>query len=48
MAICATCNESVDPSTAEHKVEHRGTVYYFCCGHCQAAFEREPEKFAEA
>ena len=48
MAKCATCNESVEPATAEHKVEYRGAVYYFCCRHCLAAFEREPERYAEA
>ena len=46
MPTCATCNESVDPATAEHKVEYRGTVYYFCCRHCLAAFEQEPERYA--
>ena len=48
MAKCATCNESVEPATAEHKVEYRGTVYYFCCRHCLAAFEQEPDRFVEA
>ena len=48
MAKCATCDESVDPATAEHKVEYRGAIYYFCCRHCQADFEQAPEQYAEA
>ena len=48
MATCATCNETVDPATAEHKVEYRGTVYYFCCRHCLAAFEQGPERYVKA
>lgn len=48
MAKCPTCNATVDAAAAEHKVEYKGSVYYFCCGHCQAAFEQEPERFAEA
>lgn len=47
MAKCATCDETVETATAAIKVEYRGTIYYFCCGHCQAAFEQEPERYAE-
>jgi xanthine dehydrogenase accessory factor len=47
MEKCATCNELVDTETAENRAEYRGSVYYFCCRHCQAAFDQDPERYAE-
>jgi len=35
----------VDPSTAKHRAEHAGEVFFFCCGGCQAKFEADPEKY---
>ncbi len=28
------------------KIEYNGDTYYFCCSHCQQAFESSPEGFA--
>jgi Cu+-exporting ATPase len=39
------CGMTVDPATAEHKTEHAGTTYYFCCNGCRMKFEAEPEKY---
>jgi YHS domain-containing protein len=39
---------TVDPATARHRSEHRGTLYYFCCPHCKHAFDRRPEEFLHA
>jgi Cu+-exporting ATPase len=35
----------VDPDQAKHSFEYKGTTYLFCCGGCQAGFERAPEQF---
>ncbi len=29
------------------KTEYRGKIYYFCCPHCQQAFETSPEEYLE-
>ena len=42
------CGMVVDPETARHTCEHDGTTYLFCCGGCQAAFERDPQAFLGA
>jgi len=36
---------NVDPATAEHRLEHAGKSYYFCCGGCVEKFKADPEKY---
>jgi hypothetical protein len=40
---CPVSGKAVDPSTA---IEHEGLRIAFCCKDCQAAFQKEPAKFA--
>ena len=42
------CGMVVDPETARHTHVHAGTTYLFCCGGCQAAFQRDPDAFLAA
>jgi xanthine dehydrogenase accessory factor len=39
------CGMTVDPLTATHKSVHGGTTYWFCSAHCQAEFEKAPERY---
>jgi Cu+-exporting ATPase len=39
------CGMDVDPSTAQHRLEHGGTTYYFCSGHCLEKFKAHPEQY---
>ncbi len=39
------CGMTVDPLTATHKAEFGGTTFWFCSAGCQAAFEKEPQRF---
>ena len=39
------CGMSVDPATAQHKAEHNGSTYYFCCNGCKTKFSADPEKY---
>ena len=39
------CGMNVNPATAKHRQEHRGTTYYFCCAQCQQKFGAEPERY---
>lgn len=39
-ATCPTCGTQVETATAL-KTERGGETYYFCCSHCQEAFERK-------
>ncbi|MBF6594236.1 MAG: XdhC family protein [Thermaceae bacterium] len=39
------CGMSVDIATARHSYQHQGTVYYFCCPHCKAKFQKDPAKY---
>jgi P-type Cu+ transporter len=39
------CGMSVDPKTAEFKMQYQDAAYFFCSGHCQKKFQTAPEKF---
>jgi len=39
------CGMEVDPGTAEHKVDHNGQSYFFCCSHCLEKFRTEPARY---
>jgi uncharacterized membrane protein YraQ (UPF0718 family)/YHS domain-containing protein len=45
MVADPVCGMLVDPASAQRRLEHRGTTYYFCCPGCQQAFEKAPESF---
>lgn len=44
LAQDSVCGMSVDIKKAI-KTEYADRSYYFCCSHCRAAFEKEPEKY---
>ena len=46
-AIDPVCGMTVATAGAEFRSEHAGKNYYFCCGHCQHSFEKEPQKYLE-
>jgi xanthine dehydrogenase accessory factor len=39
------CGMVVDPGRARHQSAYLGSTVYFCCPHCKAAFDKEPEKY---
>jgi len=39
------CGMTVDPITAEAKVEHMGSTYYFCWDGCAQKFQADPERY---
>ncbi|WP_080964126.1 heavy metal translocating P-type ATPase [Rhodopseudomonas palustris] len=41
-AIDPVCGMSVDPATAQHRFDHDGKTYYFCCGGCREKFAADP------
>jgi uncharacterized membrane protein YraQ (UPF0718 family) len=43
-ALDPVCGMSVEIGTAA-KAEYKGEIYYFCCSHCQQAFEHSPEEY---
>ena len=47
-ALDPVCGMSVDKATAAHRSEYAGRFWYFCCGHCQQAFDKDPRRYAEA
>lgn len=44
LATDPVCGMNVEIGKAV-KTEYRGKVYYFCCPHCQQAFETSPEEY---
>ena len=46
-AIDPVCGMSIEVGKAA-KAEHSGETYYFCCSHCQQAFESGPEEYVGA
>ena len=43
-ALDPVCGMSVEIGNAA-KAEYEGETYYFCCSHCQQAFEHSPEEY---
>ncbi len=39
------CGMSVDRATAEHRCDHDGTTYYFCCAGCRTKFAADPTRY---
>ncbi|MBV8133954.1 MAG: heavy metal translocating P-type ATPase [Alphaproteobacteria bacterium] len=39
------CGMSVEPTTAEHRVEHAGRSYFFCSARCRERFSAEPARY---
>ena len=46
-ALDPVCGMNVEVGKAA-KAEYSGETYYFCCSHCQQAFESSPEKYVGA
>ena len=44
-AIDPICSMSVDIAKAKFMSEHKGELFYFCCGGCKTKFDQEPEKY---
>ncbi len=44
LAIDPVCGMNVEIGKAT-KTEYRGGIYYFCCPHCQQAFESRPQEY---
>ena len=42
------CGMSVEVATAQHRAEHAGRTYYFCCGGCRERFLASPDRYAAA
>ena len=40
IAIDPVCGMKVDTETAQNKLEHEGTTYYFCSDSCRAKFAK--------
>lgn len=40
------CGMTVDVAHAKHTAVFEGRTVYFCCPHCKAAFERNPQAYA--
>jgi len=47
LATDPVCGMNVERGKAP-KTEYRGQTYYFCCSHCQQAFEASPEEYSAA
>jgi P-type Cu+ transporter len=39
------CGMTVDPATSQHRFEHDGKNYYFCCAGCRTKFAADPQKY---
>jgi uncharacterized protein len=44
-AIDPVCGMTVDPATATEKVDHAGSMYYFCSAGCKETFVKDPAKY---
>jgi P-type Cu+ transporter len=41
------CGMTIDPATAGHRFDHRGTTYVFCSNRCREKFVRAPDEYLE-
>jgi xanthine dehydrogenase accessory factor len=39
------CGMDIDENTADAKSMIGNSVFYFCCPHCKARFDKDPLKF---
>ncbi|MCB0153715.1 MAG: YHS domain-containing protein [Anaerolineae bacterium] len=46
-ALDPVCGMTVQIAGAAHTAEYQGHTYYFCCGGCQASFEKEPAQYVD-
>lgn len=42
---CPVMGTKLKKSAAVDTAEYKGKTYYFCCGGCKPAFEKDPEKY---
>lgn len=47
LALDPVCDGEITVAEDTPWVDHEGTRYYFCCGHCANAFRKNPKKFLE-
>jgi Cu+-exporting ATPase len=47
MTTDPVCGMRVDPARPGATASHGGKTYYFCCSHCAARFNAEPEKYLQ-
>ncbi len=47
-AIDPICGMTVDARKAKYKSEFDGKPFYFCCGGCKQAFDKQPDKYVFA
>jgi YHS domain-containing protein len=45
VVTCPVSGEKIKKSEAKGSLEYEGKTYYFCCENCQAAFEKDPERY---
>jgi P-type Cu+ transporter len=46
MAKDPVCGMQLAEASAAAKTDYKGKTYYFCSAACQAAFDKNPEKYA--
>jgi P-type Cu+ transporter len=39
------CGMNLEPSTAKHRLDHAGKIYYFCCAGCVEKFRTRPNDY---
>lgn len=47
MVTDPVCGMQIDEGKAAGTSVYHGQTYYFCSNGCKAAFDKEPEKYAE-
>lgn len=47
MARDPVCGMEVDERHAAGQSEYKGKTHYFCSSGCKAAFDQDPERYAE-
>ncbi|MEJ2644390.1 MAG: XdhC family protein [Gammaproteobacteria bacterium] len=47
-SVDPVCGMTVDIATADYHSEYGGRAWYFCCGHCQHAFDKDPQRYVDA
>jgi Cu+-exporting ATPase len=47
MVTDPVCGMQVNPASSNHRFEHAGTTFHFCCAGCRTKFEADPAKYLE-
>ncbi len=48
LTLDVVCGQVVDAGSTEHRSNHAGRAYFFCCAGCRRSFDADPDRYLKA